>query len=219
MQHFIGETVRTTFAEHTVVSPATTVLGGGGGGSVVGVGGGVKSMTRTESNMGMSWRRRGVSQTSIVACVILFIVVVALVTEARPPKGEGHRRRHVSSGKRRSVGPERSPTTLHRRQHRYYRAVDLNEAENLTLCSYSVHPDVKKGRVPRVIQHVKCVENGCRCRVVNNTGTYACTQLVTSMVVTMNNVQMTEHNVPYACVCASKSGVEVPATSPKLIAK
>jgi hypothetical protein len=170
-------------------------------------------VTRTESNMGISWRRRGVSQTSIVACVILFIVVVALVAEARPAKCAGHRRRHGSSGKRRSVDPDRSPKTPHRRQHWYDRAVDLRNAGNLTLCSYSVHNDVEEGRVPRVIQHVKCVENGCRCRVVKNTGTYACTQLVTSMRVMINNEQVTLSDVPYACVCASKSGVEVPDTS------
>ena len=179
----------------------------------------LRSVTRTESNMGISWRRRGVSQTSVVACVILFIVVVALVTEARPPRGAGHRRRHGSSGKRRSVGPERSSTTLHRRQHRYYRAVELSQAVNLTLCSYSVYHDVREGRVPKVIQHVTCAENGCRCRVVNNTGTYACTQLVTDVVVTINNEQVTEPNVPYACVCASKSGVEVPERPPKTVDK
>jgi hypothetical protein len=176
-------------------------------------------VTRTESNMGVSWRHRQVSQTSIVACVILFIVVVALVTEAHPAKGTGHRRRHQSSGKRRSVGSEKSPITPHRRQHRYDRAVDLSDAANLTLCSYAVYDDVREGRVPRVIQHVRCVENGCRCRVVNNTGTYACTQLVTSMLVTINNEQVTLPDVPYACVCASKSGVEVPETSPRLLDK
>jgi hypothetical protein len=176
-------------------------------------------VTRTDSNMGISWRRRGVSQTSIAACVILFIVVVALVTEARPPKGPGHRRRHGLSGKRRSVGSERSLITPQRRQHRNYRAVDLSEAANLTLCSYSVYDDVREGRVPRVIQHVRCVENGCRCRVVRNTGTYACTQLVTSMLVTINNEQVPLPDVPYACVCASKSGVEVPETSPKRLNK
>jgi hypothetical protein len=79
---------------------------------------------------------------------------------------------------------------------------------NLTLCSYSVYDDVREGRVPKVIQHVKCVENGCRCSVVNNIGTYACTQLVTSMLVTINNEQMTLPDVPYACVCASvNSGI------------
>lgn len=179
----------------------------------------LKSVTRTESNMGISWRRRGVSKTSIVACVILFIVVVALIAEARPPKGAGHRRRHGSSGKRRSVGSDRSPKTSHRRQQWYDRAVDVSDAVNLTLCSYSVYDDVKEGRVPKVIQHVKCVENGCRCRVVKNTGTYACTQLVTSMRVTINDDPVTLSNVPYACVCASKSGVQVPDTSPKVIEK
>ena len=211
MQHFIGETVR-TFAEHTVVSPATTIVV-----VVVVIGGGVKSVTRTESDMGMSWRRRGDSQTSMVACVILFIVVGALVTEALSAKGVGHKRRHDLSKKRRSERPERSPTS-HPHRHRY-RTVDLRDAVNLTLCSYSVHHDVVEGRVPRVIQQVKCVENGCRCRVVNNTGTYACTQLVTSVLVTIKNKQKTMSNVPYACVCASKSGVEMSETSPKLIDK
>jgi len=176
-------------------------------------------VTRTESNMGTSWRRRGFSQTSTVACVILFIVVVALVTEARPAKGAGHKRRHGSSGKRRSVGAERSLTTPHRRHHRYDRALDLSDAANLTLCSYSVHNDVSEDRVPKVIRHVRCVENGCRCRVVNNTGTYACTQLVTSMSVTINDEQKTLPNIPYACVCASKNGEEVPETSPKVLNK
>jgi hypothetical protein len=213
VQHFIGETVRITFAEHTATTVGVVVVVAVGGG-----GGGVKSVTRTESNMGISWRRRGVSQTSIVACVILFIVVVALVTEARPPRGAGHKRRHGSSGKRRSVGPERSPIKHHRRQPRYDSAVDLSDAVNLTLCSYSVSDNVVEGRVPKVIQHVKCVENGCRCRVVNNTGTYACTQLVTSMLVTINE-QETLHRFPYACVCASKSGEEASGTPPIVIHK
>jgi len=197
VQHFIGGTVRTTFAEHTATNFGVVVGDGG-----------VKSVTRTDSNMGISWRRRGVSQTSIVAYVILFIVVVALVTEARPAKGAGHKRRHGSSGKRRSVGAERSLTTPHRRHHRYDRALDLSDAANLTLCSYSVHNDVSEDRVPKVIQHVKCVENGCRCSVVNNIGTYAYTQLVTSMLVTINNQQVTLSDVPYAYVCASvNSGI------------
>jgi hypothetical protein len=176
-------------------------------------------VTRTESNMGISWRRRSVSQTSIVACVILFIVVVALVTEAHPRKSAGHRRRHGSSGKRRSVGTERSRIPSHRWHRRYDRAVGLSDAVNLTLCSYSVRKDVKVGRVPKVIQHVECVENGCRCRVVRDTGTYACTQLVTNMLVTINNTQVTLSNVPYACVCASKSGVTVTETSQNQIVK
>jgi hypothetical protein len=198
VQLFIGETVRTTLA----ATNFGVVVGGGGG-----------AVTRTDSIMGISWRRRGVSQTSIVAWVILFIVVVALVTEARPPKGAGHRRRHGSSGKRRTLGPERSPITPHFRQRRYGRAVDLSEAVNLTLCSYSVYDDVREGRVPKVIQHVKCVENGCRCRVVKSTCTYACTQLVTSMLVTINNEQVTLPDVPYACVCARASTRERDITS------
>jgi hypothetical protein len=48
---------------------------------------------------------------------------------------------------------------------------------------------------------------------VNNTGTYACTQLVTSILATINNEPKTLRDIPYACVCASKSGVEVPGTS------
>ena len=72
---------------------------------------------------------------------------------------------------------------------------------NLALCSYSVYDDVREDRVPEVIQHDKCVENGCRCSVVNNIGTYAYTQLVTSMLVTINNQQVTLSDVPYSlCV-------------------
>jgi hypothetical protein len=82
-----------------------------------------------------------------------------------------------------------------------------------------VQDDIQEGRVPKVIKNVRCVENGCRCRVVSNTGTYACTQLVTSMLVTINNDQTTQHDVPYACVCASTSGVEVSETPPKRFAK
>jgi hypothetical protein len=82
-----------------------------------------------------------------------------------------------------------------------------------------VYDEVEEGRVPKVIQHVRCVENGCRCRVVNDTGTYACTQLLTSMLVTINNKQETLGDVPYACVCASQPGVEVPETSLKVMHK
>ena len=165
------------------------------------------SVTRTDRNMVISWRRRGVSQMWIVAFVILCIVVVALVTEASPSEGRGHERRHGSSGL--TVGSGRSPKTSRRQHHRYNRVVHLSDAVNLTLCSYSVYDDVMEGRVPEVIQRVECVENGCRCSVVNNIGTYACTQLLTNMLVTINNEQVRLLSVPYACVCASKLGIGI----------
>jgi hypothetical protein len=96
VQHFIGGTVRTTFAEHTATNFGVVVGDGG-----------VKSVTRTDSNMGISWRRRGVSQTSIVTYVILFIIVFTLVAEGcRKLKrlGKAPRLRYA-----RSVGSERSP--------------------------------------------------------------------------------------------------------------
>ena len=197
----------------TVVSPATTV---GGGGGVVGGSGGVKSVELIDGNMGISWRRLGTSQTSILRYFILFIIVVPLITEARPPKEWGHRKRHRSSGNRRSVGPEWSMTPTHRRSYHNDRAVRLTDAMNLTVCSYSVREDVVEERVPKVIQHVRCVENGCRCKVVGNTGTYACTQLSTNMLVTINDQQI-PYEVYYACVCASKSGVEVTEKSPQVL--
>ena len=97
LQHFIGGTVRTTFAEHTATNFGVVVGDGC-----------VKSVTRTDSNMGISWRRRGVSQTSIVAYVILFIIVFASVAEGcRKLRGLGRAGRLVRGV--RSVGPERSP--------------------------------------------------------------------------------------------------------------
>jgi hypothetical protein len=157
--------------------------------------------------MGTSWRRRGVSQTSIVACVILFIVVLDLVTEAQ---GESHKRRHYLSTKRRSVGLSHG-TTSHRWPPLFHRGVGLSDAVNLTVCSYTVSHNVKEGRVPRVMQHVKCVTDGCRCKAVNS-GTYKCRQLVTSVLVMINNEEVPEP-VYYACVCASASGKQVPETS------
>jgi hypothetical protein len=205
---------------HAVVSPVTAVgvvvVAGGGGG------GGVNSVRLTASNMGVSWRRRGVSQTSILACVILFIVVVVLVIEARPGKGARHRVSNGSPGKRRVTNAERSPH--HSRQHRNGRTVHLNQAVhlkqavNLTLCPYTVHNDIVEDRVPKAIRHVTCVKNGCRCRVVNNTGTYLCTQLIDRMLVTINSKQES-YDVPYACVCASKYGDPVPEPSSPMIVK
>jgi hypothetical protein len=200
---------------HAVVSLATAVgvvvvVSGGGGDS------GVNSVRLTASNMGISRRRRGVSQTSILVCMILFIVVVALVIEARPAKGARRKMRHGSSGKRRVANADRS--VPHRRQHWNGRTVQLKEAVNLTLCAYTVHDDVDEYRVPKVIRHVKCVENGCRCRVVNDTGTYSCTQLINTMLVTINNEQE-YYDFPYSCVCAAKSGIDVSEMSPKLLVK
>jgi hypothetical protein len=167
--------------------------------------------------MGISWRRRVVSQTSILACVILFIFVVASVTEARPSKGARCRTRHGSTGRRRVVDAEASPSH-HRRQHWNGRVMRLTEAVNLTLCAYKVYDNIDECRVPKAIRHVECVKNGCRCRVVNNTGTYSCTQLMSTMMVTINDEQV-PYDVPYACVCAARSGVGMSETSPELINK
>lgn len=198
-EHFIGVAVSTTLVGHAVVSPATTV------GVVV-----VKPVNITYKNMGATRCRRSVSKTSILACVIIFIVVLAVITEAHPLKGARHkRRRHGSSGNRRSVAAQRTLMAPRRRHNRNDRAVYLSDAVNMTLCAYSVHDDVMEGRVPKIIRQVRCMENGCRCRVVNSTGTYACTQLVTNMIVTVNSEQLELQSVPYACVCASRSGVEV----------
>jgi hypothetical protein len=98
--------------------------------------------------------------------------------------------------------------------------VSLKDAVNITLCSFSVHDDVVEGRVPETIRHVRCAESGCKCRVVNGIGTYACTQLVTNMLVTVNSQKVELRDVPYACVCASKSGDNAPPPPLKrLVAK
>jgi hypothetical protein len=89
------------------------------------------------------------------------------------------------------------------------------DAVNVTLCRYTVRDDVMEGRIPRIIRHVRCVDNGCRCKVVNRIGTYACTQLVTNMAVTIDGEQTELKGVPYACVCASQIGVEASRTSPE----
>jgi hypothetical protein len=89
------------------------------------------------------------------------------------------------------------------------------DAVNVTLCRYTVRDDVMEGRIPRIIRHVRCVDNGCRCKVVNRVGTYACTQLVTNMAVTIDGEQKELKGVPYACVCASQIGVEAPRTAPE----
>jgi hypothetical protein len=170
----------------------------------------LKPVNCTYKNMGATRCRTSVSKTSILACVIIFIVVLAVITEAHPLKGARHkRRRHGSSGNRRSVAAQRTMMAPRRRHNRNDRAVYLSDAVNMTLCAYSVHDDVMEGRVPKIIRQVRCMENGCRCRVVNSTGTYACTQLVTNMIVTVNSEQLELQSVPYACVCASRSGVEV----------
>jgi hypothetical protein len=109
--------------------------------------------------------------------------------------------------------------TPHRRHQRNDRSVYLSDAVNTTLCTYTVEDDVVEGRVPKIIKHVKCKDRGCRCRIVNGVGTYACTQLVTNMSVTINSKQEEVRDVPYACVCASKSGVEVPEKSVSVIVK
>lgn len=89
------------------------------------------------------------------------------------------------------------------------------DAVNVTLCRYTVRDDVVEGRVPRIIRYVRCVDNGCRCRVVNHVGTYACTQLVTNMSVTVHGEQKEMKDVPYACVCAAQMGVEASRSSPE----
>ncbi|XP_021935056.1 uncharacterized protein LOC110837351 isoform X2 [Zootermopsis nevadensis] len=140
---------------------------------------------------------------------------ISMVTEAFPAKCVRHKnRRHSSSGNRRSVTGQRNPMTPSRRHHRFDRSVYLRDATNITLCTYTVHEDVMEGRVPRMIRHVKCVDNGCRCRVVNRIGTYACTQLVTNMLVTINKKEEELPNIPYACVCASQIGVEARGNPP-----
>jgi hypothetical protein len=164
-------------------------------------------------------RRADVSKTSILACVLLFLVVVAMVTEAYPAKGVRHKRkRHSSSGNQRAVSTHRNTMTPpRRRHHRHDRSVYLRDATNITLCTYTVHENVKEGRVPRIIRHVRCVDSGCRCKVVNRTGTYSCTQLVTNMLVTENSEEKELRDVPYACVCASQFGEEVPGIEPKMV--
>jgi hypothetical protein len=170
--------------------------------------------------MGGFRRRANVSKTSILACVLLFLVVIAVVTEAYPAKGVRHKKkRHSSSGNRRAVSAQRDVTTPRRRHHRPDRSVYLRDATNITLCTYTVHEDVMEGRVPRMIRHVKCVDNGCKCRVVNRIGTYACTQLVTNMLVTINTEEKELRDVPYACVCASQFGVEVPGNAPTVVVR
>lgn len=150
------------------------------------------------------------------ACVLLFIIVVAMVTEAYPARGVRHKkRRHGASGHRRLVTVQRDAAATRRRHHRNDRSLHLRDAVNVTLCKYTVRDDVMEGRVPRIIRYVRCVDNGCRCKVVNHIGTYTCTQLVTNMSVTIHNEQKELTGVPYACVCASQIGVEVSDTYPK----
>jgi hypothetical protein len=168
------------------------------------------------SNMGISWRRRVVSQTSILACVILFIFVIALVIEAHPAKRERRRVRHESSAKSRGVGTKASSS--HRRHHWKGRSVNLTDALSLTLCAYKVYDDINEYRVPKVIRQVECVKNGSRCRVVKNTGTYSCTQLMSTMIVTINDKEV-PYDVNYACVCAARSGFGVSETLPEVINK
>lgn len=160
-------------------------------------------------------QRASNAKTSILACVLLFIVVVATVTEAYPTKGARHKKRlHGSPGKRRLKTVQRDVSATQRRHHRNDRSLYLMEAVNVTLCRYTVRDDVLKGRVPMIIRHVRCVDNGCRCKVVNHVGTYACTQLVTNMSVTIHGKQELQ-SVPYACVCAAQMGVEASRSSPE----
>jgi hypothetical protein len=153
-------------------------------------------------------------KTSFLACVLLFIVVVAVVTEAYPTKGARHKkRRHGSPGKRRLMTVQRDVSATQRWHHRNDRSLYLMDAVNVTLCRYTVRDDVMEGRIPRIIRYVRCVDNGCRCRVVNHVGTYACTQLVTNLSVTINDQQKELKGVPYACVCAALVGVEASRSS------
>jgi hypothetical protein len=110
---------------------------------------------------------------------------------------------------------QRDATATRRRHHRNDRSLHLRDAVNVTLCKYTVRDDVMEGRVPRIIRYVRCVDSGCRCKVVNHIGTYTCTQLVTNMSVTIHNEQKELTGVPYACVCASQIGVEASGTYPK----
>jgi hypothetical protein len=156
------------------------------------------------------------AKTSILACVLLFIVVVAMVTEAYPTKGTRHKkRRHGSPGKRRLMTVQSDVSATQRRRHRNDRSLYLMDAVNVTLCRYTVRDEEVDGRVPRTIRYVRCVDNGCRCRVVNHVGTYACTQLVTNMSVTMHGEPKELTGIPYACVCAAQMGVEASRPSPQ----
>lgn len=159
-------------------------------------------------------RQTNVSKTSILACVLLFLIVIAMVTEANPAKCVRHKKkRHSPQGNRRAETTQRNMAPC-RRHHRYDRSIYLRDAVNSTLCSYTVYEDVVEKRVPKTIRYVSCVDAGCRCKVVNNIGTYACTQLVTNMLVTIDGREKEMRNVPYACVCASKLGKEVPENIP-----
>jgi hypothetical protein len=156
------------------------------------------------------------ARASLLACVLLLIVVVAVATEAHPAKGVRHKkRRHGSAANRRLMAVQRDAAAVRRRQHRHDRSLHLRDAVNVTLCKYTVRDDVMEGRVPRTIRYVRCVDNGCRCKVVNHIGTYTCTQLVTNMSVTIHDEQTELAGVPYACVCASQIGVEASGTYPK----